>query len=653
MKKDGTFKYRGTFPKYTSEKDKYDFSAKYYYDDAYFLEDSRIYNPHLSTMSLCLGLSSWSSYDADQERYGWSADIAAQNARELLTGYSGIGFKGFKYNYFWNFPPTKNSIGAAAANKKLIDCLNDDEYTLIALTVRGGGYYSEWASNFTLGISGQHEGFCNGKNNVIAFLSEYINEEQITGKIKLWVVGYSRGGAVANLIAGELNEGYPLPHVTLFQEDLFAYTFEAPQGAMISQNSDCHKNIHNVINLNDIVPLVAQTVWNFTRYNGSSWILPSAAANSDFSSRKSEMLKQYYKLEGMNSIGYKIDEYTRSFEVQVDWRKILPGGDPSIKLVVVSDTGYPQSQLLTDTITDLSDLIGPQETARVTYVDNFQTGIEYIMEVNNSYYSHEKECLNRAFAEFSFDDIEHIIAPVYNINPFYSKTDRVKDIEERLMETVAIYYQSLGMSLSKPFLNSTMKLIASYIFSYPVRFAKFADNFARGSITQAHIPEVCFAWLRSQDSNYTSTASFNPSSSVSRIIHINCPADISVYDSNNRIIASIVNNAPQDMGSGIIAFVNGNKEKIVYLPPDGEYSVIAVSTGYGEMTFTINELNLMSGSVERVTNYYNIPTADGDIFKGIIPAFTSDELITENLGGSSAVYQLVSGSGADIPMGNI
>lgn len=650
MKKCGTFKYRGTFPDNTPGKDKYDFSADYYYDDAYFLEDARIYNPHLSTMSLCFELSSWSSYDANLERDGWSADTATKNARELLTGYSGIGFKGFKYNSFWNFPPTKNSIGAVAANKKLTDCLKDDEYTLIALAVRGGGYYSEWASNFILGTSGQHEGFCNAKSHVLAFLSEYITEERIEGKIKLWLVGYSRGGAVANLIAGELNTGYMLPDVTLFQEDLFVYTFEAPQGAMISQITGCHKNIHNIINLNDIVPLVAQTVWNFARYNGSSWILPSAAASSNFSSRKSEMLKEYYKLTGTNSIGYKIDEYTRAFEIQVDWRKIMPGGDPIIKLVVVSDTGYPQSQLLTDTVTDLSDLIGPPATARITYVSNFQTGIEYIMEINNSYYSHERECINRAFAEFSFHDIEHIIAPIYNINPFYSKTDRVKDIEDRLIETVTIYYQSLGMSLSKSFLNSTMKLIASYIFSYPIRFAKFVDNFARGSITQAHIPEVCFAWLRSQDSNYTAGTAFNPSFAVSRIICINCPADINVYDRNNRIIASIVNNAAQDIGSEIIAFVNGNEEKIVYLPPDEEYSVIVVPTDYGEMTFTINEFNLINGSVERVINYHDIPTADGDIFKAIIPEFTSNELICENLGGSSAEYKLLSGSSADIPI---
>ena len=34
----------------------------------------------------------------------------------------------------------------------------------MAVAVRGGGYESEWAGNFTLGKSGQHYGFAQAKN---------------------------------------------------------------------------------------------------------------------------------------------------------------------------------------------------------------------------------------------------------------------------------------------------------------------------------------------------------------------------------------------------------------------------------------------------------------------------------------------------------
>ena len=70
----GTFKYAG----YIEQNQ--DSSARYNYDDAYFMNDSRTYNPQLATMSLCFELSSWSSYDTSEWQH------KTKNARELLTG---------------------------------------------------------------------------------------------------------------------------------------------------------------------------------------------------------------------------------------------------------------------------------------------------------------------------------------------------------------------------------------------------------------------------------------------------------------------------------------------------------------------------------------------------------------------------------------
>lgn len=98
------------------------------------------------------------------------------------------------------------------------------------MAIRGGGYEAEWSSNVTLGKFGQHQGFEKASQDVLSFLDSYIKTQQIKGKIKLWLTGYSRGGATANLIAGELNNGRKLPQVTLVSSDLYAFALNHQLG---------------------------------------------------------------------------------------------------------------------------------------------------------------------------------------------------------------------------------------------------------------------------------------------------------------------------------------------------------------------------------------------------------------------------------------
>ena len=332
LKRSGTFKFAGMLD--------HDSTATYYYDDNYFLADASIYNDHLATMSLCFELSTWSSNDGGS----WTTDVNAsdpkfKNARDLLIGTSdnnesGLEFSNFAVNPFWDGKPTKDSIGAVAAMKTIQN--QQESHTLVALGVRGGGYGQEWSSNFTIGETGQHAGFAEAKQNVLDFLSQYITDNEITGNIKLWIVGYSRAGAVANLVAGAINDGYELPNdVKIAAKDLFAYTFEAPQGALTDQITGNHENIHNVINLNDVVPLVAPSAWNFVRYNTTNDIwLPSSYTSKNFKNQKDMMIRQYSKLEGgpsdLEHPGdvYKVKESSTQKNLKIGTSKFLPGGDP-------------------------------------------------------------------------------------------------------------------------------------------------------------------------------------------------------------------------------------------------------------------------------------------------------------------------------------
>jgi len=157
----GKFKYPGTV-------DGRDHESTYVYKDSYFRDSSYIYNQNLATMSLCLELSSWAS--SSESEYG----NKSVNARNL---FSEIGFSEFRQNDRYYSKPTMDSIGVVAANKKIT--VNGEEYTLIALAIRGGGYESEWASNFTIGMSGFHSGFNNAKIEVENFLEKQVMDCRI------------------------------------------------------------------------------------------------------------------------------------------------------------------------------------------------------------------------------------------------------------------------------------------------------------------------------------------------------------------------------------------------------------------------------------------------------------------------------------------
>lgn len=145
----GTFNY-GSAP---AGKEGSDSKAIYHYSDSYFeksayayrQEKNRPYDPGLATMSLNLELSAWSSI---QEK---NYIFKNRNSKELLEE---IGFEKFKANQNFLERPSKDSIGAVIAQKKLK--VKEEDYTLIALAIRGGGYEAEWASNLTLGRTGEH-----------------------------------------------------------------------------------------------------------------------------------------------------------------------------------------------------------------------------------------------------------------------------------------------------------------------------------------------------------------------------------------------------------------------------------------------------------------------------------------------------------------
>lgn len=248
------------------------------YDEEWFLKDSSEYNYNLLKMSMRLALAS-----------------ARKSASSITALYDTLKFHYSETSV--NFPePETDSIGYAIGSKNVID-EEGNKFTLISIGIRGAGYEKEWGGNFRIGTgSGDHEGFSIAARKVLAGLEEHLAEieDSCCSDIKVWIAGYSRAAATANLLASELNNG---KIEGISKENVYAYCFACPQNTQnTSANRVQYNNIVNVVNPIDFVPKVAMSDWGFTRY-GVTYYLPSAVVNSNYySDLKPRMLDAYYDI---------------------------------------------------------------------------------------------------------------------------------------------------------------------------------------------------------------------------------------------------------------------------------------------------------------------------------------------------------------------
>ena len=144
---------------------------------------------------------------------------------------------------------------------------DEEPFTLIAVCVCGGGYKNEWQSNITAGNGDLHEGFRSASDLVIDRIAGYIATRCIKGRIKIWISGFSRAAAVANLTAGRLTRAG-----VFRKEDVYAYTYATP-AAVLNPPETGDENIYNILCPSDTVPQVMPADWGYGRY-GRDLYLP-------------------------------------------------------------------------------------------------------------------------------------------------------------------------------------------------------------------------------------------------------------------------------------------------------------------------------------------------------------------------------------------
>lgn len=264
-----------------------DLPHDYIYKESLFDHTAFEYDHTLAKVSLGMVGAAFNTAASDAE-YWENADVGRE--ANLADAFETLGFAETQYyNYDIDVSAPGDFVGHALARKTI--SRGGRRITLVAVILRGGGYGGEWVSNLHTGVGTGHAGFVIAVGEVLSHLRAYLEaaaKEADLGTVKLWVCGYSRGAAVANLLAARIYKELP----AIERKNTFVYTFATPAALTRASYPDyqldfdnnhntdgtlrvgwASSNIFNLVSSGDLVPRVMPAEWGYYR-NGNDRFLP-------------------------------------------------------------------------------------------------------------------------------------------------------------------------------------------------------------------------------------------------------------------------------------------------------------------------------------------------------------------------------------------
>ncbi len=182
------------------------------------------------------------SFNKDIAMISYGAAVSTESKEKASRFFKDISFDNVLSSESFDEPTSIDSIAYTLAHKKI------ENYDVIAVTIRGFFYYLEWANNMLVGNNGNHLGFDQSADKVYTALKNYIESNRYKN-IKLWICGYSRAGAVANVLSHKLlSAKKPVVNTA----NMFVYTFESPR-ALSKENAILYENVFNIVNSSDLI----------------------------------------------------------------------------------------------------------------------------------------------------------------------------------------------------------------------------------------------------------------------------------------------------------------------------------------------------------------------------------------------------------------
>ena len=201
------------------------------YRPEYFSSDSDVFNKDMALLSF--------------------VGATSMNKQACQSFYDTMGFTR-QLSFGWDSEPTADSVAFLFAYK------NIGGSEVVAVTVRGFNYDSEWSNNLTIGATGDHEGFSLEAEKIFTALEFYTGfYVSNPDAMKIWIMGYSRGGAISDVLAHKV-----LYSGLVDEDNLYAYTFEAPSSLCNEYKYSC---VHDVRNSGDLIPYIPPVEWQLYR----------------------------------------------------------------------------------------------------------------------------------------------------------------------------------------------------------------------------------------------------------------------------------------------------------------------------------------------------------------------------------------------------
>lgn len=404
-----------------------DIIDNYYYSDDYFKKSSYIKNEHLRTFSLALIISS--------DQLSIMKDIGLSNVKTYENDKNNI-----------------NTIGTTIGYKKM------DNYNLIIVSIKNDKK-EEWASNFLLGSSGNAKGFNEATILAVDRIRSYIKDNNLKNN-KILISGYSRAGGITNLVGIYINE-----HLDEFETkdtNLFVYTFEAPNS---SSSTKIYKNIHNVINHNDLVTYIYPV--------GMGLNLNGIEENITTSSKK--IMSKYFNLgvQDKNEIDERkfLEEFFTFLSDNVSREEYASIESDISDLVLLYESNKKEFENIKEFFTGAFNNYLYDENGNF----NTSNGLNFLTLLNTK---NEKE------AKLSLDNIKRYLNS-------YEENDNYLEIENKII--------NIYLKLQKAFYNDYNKEFKGK--QYPLYYVlTFVNNF--NNLVVEHYTDTIWNSVKNKDSYY-------------------------------------------------------------------------------------------------------------------------------------------------------
>ncbi|GHU79140.1 hypothetical protein AGMMS49992_30810 [Clostridia bacterium] len=428
--------------------------SKFTFDERMFTHSSYEYDHGLALASLGMAVSGFSAHSND----GYSRDAYVGREANIRSAYMDLGFLGARFmDYSTTLNDSSSKAAFAIAYKNIT--ANGETYTLVSIVVRGGGYGAEWADDFLVGSDDDnfryHLGFYTAAQRISIQAADYIRELN-PRKVKVWITGYSRGAAIANLIASNFTQ--TAASNVWRAEDVYTYAFATPRYVVAKSSrhpygedidNPLFKNIYNIINPEDAVPNVPLKKWGFERYG-----------------------------------------VTRVFP---DDEKIIPKVSQRYKTLTGGDVYIPFSHLQQDGIANLTWLLNRLVDTRNDYAKNaWQTVVTAYMQL---VYTKDPVYPDQSISD-KFRAKYGVAVPIVAVSniPIISDINILTGICQQSNVSATAFINSI-LSIDKMLLHPAHFGIGVYTYW------ELSGTFS--GVGQAHYPEAYLSWMLSLGQNWT------------------------------------------------------------------------------------------------------------------------------------------------------